>query len=368
MTSSQHANNAVLQPPFLLLNPGASYATDARVWQGIPGIERAAGGRLWATWYSGGKGEGPDNYVLLVSSADDGQTWSEPLLVIDPPGQVRAFDPVLWIDPLHRLWLFWAQSEGESTFDGRGGVWATMTQTPDAQTPAWSPPRRLCDGIMMNKPLVLNSGEWMLPVTIWGHVNIRHPAVSDEARTPHVVTSTDAGRTWEQRAGVTIANRSCDEHMLIERRDSSLWMLVRLKDGIGESISTDGGWSWSPGRKTSLPHPGSRFFIRRLQSGNLLMVKHHKYTGRSHLTALLSANDGHTWEGGLLLDERANVSYPDGIQAEDGRIYVIYDRERYDAKEILLAVFSEQDVVEGKVVSAKTRLKNMVNRINDGNS
>jgi hypothetical protein len=56
------------------------------------------------------------------------------------------------------------------------------------------------------------------------------------------------------------------------------------------------------------------------------------------------------------LDERENVSYPDGFQAPDGRIYVAYDRKRVDG-EILLAVFTEADIAAGKPVSDKTRLK-----------
>ena len=30
------------------------YTSVKRMWQGIPGIERTKGGRLFATWYSGG--------------------------------------------------------------------------------------------------------------------------------------------------------------------------------------------------------------------------------------------------------------------------------------------------------------------------
>lgn len=37
-------------------------------------------------------------------------------------------------------------------------------------------------------------------------------------------------------------------------------------------------------------------------------------TSRSHLTAYLSKDDGTTWTGGLMLDERRGVSYPDGQQ------------------------------------------------------
>jgi len=62
----------------LITDPGPEYASAARLWQGIPGLERAANGRLWAVWYTGGEGEGIGNYVVLHTSADDGVTWSGP--------------------------------------------------------------------------------------------------------------------------------------------------------------------------------------------------------------------------------------------------------------------------------------------------
>ena len=34
------------------------------------------------------------------------------------------------------------------------------------------------------------------------------------------------------------ATRQFDEHMFVERKDGSLWLLVRTNYGIGESIST----------------------------------------------------------------------------------------------------------------------------------
>ena len=94
----------------------------------------------------------------------------------------------------------------------------------------------------------------------------------------------------------------------------------------------------------------------------LLLVNHHRFDGRTHLTALLSEDDGATWPASLLLDARRNVSYPDGVEAGDGRIFVIYDRERQKEREILLAVFREADVLQGRCVSADTRLKQVVNR------
>src|SRR4029078_7388552 len=115
-----------LVPVAVNVDPGKEYADNTRAFQGIPGIERAANRRLWALWYAGGPGEGPLNYVVLVTSGDDGKTWSKPKLVIDPPGPVRAYDPCLWHDPSGRLWLFWAQSY--EWWDGRSGVWAITTE------------------------------------------------------------------------------------------------------------------------------------------------------------------------------------------------------------------------------------------------
>ena len=44
-----------------------------------------------------------------------------------------------------------------------------------------------------------------------------------------------------------------------------------------------------------------------------------------------------------MLDQRSKVSYPDGFQAPDGLIYILYDRNRSTDGEILLARFREDD-------------------------
>jgi hypothetical protein len=373
-----------LQTPPIILNPGPEFQTPARHWQGIPGIERAANGRLWATWYTGSTGEGAGNYVPLVTSVDDGQTWTEPVLVVAPEGRCRAFDPCLWIDPRGRLWLFWAQSLEQN--DGRMGVWEMHAGDATAAAPDFSAPRRLCHGVMMNKPTVLSTGEWLLPVTMWPKAKELFPDLADEC-IPSVVALTDEGENWTRRGGVDLPDRCIDEHMTVERRDGRLWMLVRTEVGVGEAWSTDGGLSWTAGRSDALPGPNSRFFIRRLASGRLLMVNHdmapNTTTGtwrlRSHLTAWLSDDDGATWVGGLLLDERVSVSYPDGVQAAEGQIYVIYDYRRGDVygehqkdiprdRELLMAVVTEEDILAGHLVSPGSRLRQVVNKVPEGNT
>ena len=356
--------NPALEPVAVNHTPGEEYSAATREWQGIPGIERTADGTLWATWYSGGGGEGPFNYVLLTHSTDDGERWSDPDLVVDPPGVVRAFDPCLWVDPLDRLWLFWAQEYAK--WDGRAGVWAIMTPDPTTED-AWSEPRRLCDGIMMNKPTVIADDEWLFPATRWdrpigAYSHLDKSGVTledirkytdpvDVGRTPTTVwASTDYGQSVTQRGGAQVPNgvQSPDEQMIVQLKDGRLWMLIRTTYGIGESFSSDGGRTWTPVRESGLEHPETRFFIRRLASGTLLLVKHADPGNRTDLSAYVSTDDGASWSGGLLLDGRDSVSYPDGFEGPDGTIYVTYDRERHGATEILLATFDEDAAATGE--------------------
>jgi predicted neuraminidase len=152
--------------------------------------------------------------------------------------------------------------------------------------------------------------------------------------------------------------------MVLERQDGSLLMLLRSRQGTTQCESFDQGATWSNPVRTAFPNACARFFLRRLASGKALLVKHSnpdQPLARSHLTAYLSDDDGATWTGGLTLDERTGVSYPDGFQAPDGRIFIQYDYKR-EGGEILLAVFTEEDVAAGRPVSGETRLAHPVLR------
>ena len=78
--------------------------------------------------------------------------------------------------------------------------------------------------------------------------------------------------------------------------------------------------------------------------------------------ALAAYNYG---EAGVEIDERLGVSYPDGVQAPDGTIYLIYDFERTKQKQILMAAFTEDDVAKGKW-SASSRQRVVINQASGG--
>jgi len=182
-------------------------------------------------------------------------------------------------------------------------------------------------------------------------------------RKSNVYISRDKGQTFSLYGQADVPNRNFDEHMVVERKDGRLLMLVRAIYGIGKSCSYDGGKTWTPGEDSGLGGPCSRFFIRRLKSGRILLVNHYHFKGRNNMTAMLSEDEGESWKGFLLLDERDQVSYPDGTEDEDGNIYIIYDRERYGAKEILMAKVTEEDILAGKIVSSQSRLKVITDKL-----
>jgi len=355
-----------------LLKP---YQNEHRLWQGIPGIERTNGGRLFVTFYSGGKTEEPGNYVLLKKSDDDGYTWSDIIAVNDPIAPKRSFDPCLWLDPLGRLWWIWSQGEQES-FDAIGGVWFVRCDAPDAEELIWTAPRRFANGVMMNKPTVLKNGDWLFPCAIWtDNCYQGMPQVKglESERKSNVYISRDNGGTFTLYGQADVPRRSFDEHMVIELKDGRLLMLVRTHYGIGKSCSSDGGKTWTPGEDSGIAGPCSRFYIRRLKSGRILLVNHYNFRGRNNLTAMLSDDECESWKGFLSIDERNSVSYPDGTEDEKGNIYIVYDRERggihefkdqsLAAREILIAKVTEADILAGKIVNPNSRLKVITDKL-----
>jgi len=309
----------------------------------------------------------------LATSDDDGETWSAPRLVVDAhsrnlPRDRSVLVGNLWTDPLGRLWLIFDQSM--DMFDGRAGVWVSLCENPDADKPVWSKPRRIWHGVTLNKPTVLSTGEWMLPISLdqrGGFGPFKGAfADLDHYRGANVFVSVDKGATWQRCGCVQFPHPDWHEHMIVERKDGTLWMLARTRKGIMESTSDDDGRTWTKPTLSEIKHPVARFHVRRLASGRILLVKHGEtidgHGGRSKITAWLSDDEGRTWKGGLMLDARTGISYPDGFQSPDGTVYISYDRNRATDGEILMARFTERDILAGRLVSPRSKLQMLISR------
>ena len=364
-------NDPAMETPAVFVKDLSYYGYDKLDYAMTIGIEQTQKGRMWACWVGGGDNE--DAFFVLNKSDDNGKSWSEPMTVIDPhhpdlEHKRCALVGCLWLDPSGRLWVFFDQTM--TYYDGRAGLWYIVCENPDANKPVWSEPKRIWHGRTLNKPIVLSDQTWVLPVSLWARKHISFPykeqyAELDSLRMAHMFVSEDKGQTWKRRGGVLFPQTMFDEHHIVELERGVLWMTARTEDGIYESKSYDKGRTWTEPQKY-MNHISSRHFIRRLSSGNLLLVKHgdldEKTKTRSKLKAYLSDDDGKTWKGGLMLDERRGISYPDGFQAQDGKIYVSYDRNRGTDGEVLFAVFSEKDILSGRLVDQGSANKLLISK------
>ncbi len=360
------AELALVPPPLRLFPERGPYWPDSERWAMNNGVALTPGGRLWASWIGGG--DSPEAYTVCAFSDDGGATWGPPALVVDGHDPERIPFPRaniianLWTDPAGHLRLFFSQSMWHN--DGRMGVWETVCANPDAPRPEWTPPRRLCDGAALNKPIVTRDGVWLLPIErprTWGPwAGLFGTGTVDSAA--GVIASEDGGLSWSGRGEVTVPNSDWPEPHLVERKDGSLRMFLRSCTGLLASDSKDGGQSWGTVRKPDgMDNPAARCQVRRLASGNWLFVKHNappdSFNGnqRIGISAYLSRDEGATWEGGLVLDDRPHTTYPDVEEGPDGMIYVTHDFERGRAAEIILHIFTEGDVLSGNFASPRSR-------------
>jgi len=366
------------------MHPSRRYFDKNRSFNMVLGADITPKGRIWAAWVGGGDNE--DGYIIAGDSCDGGYSWSSPTLVIDPHHyddesrgmpKRRAIVGNFWTDPSGNMWLFYDQSLG--FFDGRAGVWAIVCHDPEKKKSVWSSPTRLFDGAVLNKPIVLADGSWLMFASLWRREKIMPSVFSeghhdlDASRGVNVYRSSDFGKSWARIGMIQVPPEDWefDEPSVVQKKDRSLWALLRTKHGLAEAYSRDGGRNWSVPEHSKIKNTPARVFLRRLSSGNLLFVKYGKtigaWVGRTDLTAFLSRDDGVTWEGGLVLDDRKLVAYPDGFQDKAGHIYVIYDRDRAGAAEILMSVFTEQEILNKSfdpmndrrrlIVSKATKLK-----------
>jgi len=349
------------------------YEAKARSHTGISSIAVSPkNGRLWLTCYCAWKGaECAYNYVPLLTSADAGETWKQ-VLVADPDGEgpLRNFDPELFVRPDGKLVWSWTERACDPK-NPMNGCFADpksdrlMFVELDAENEPSAPypePQHACRGVMMCKPIVLKDGRTLLPVSHW----FDEPSACFYATTDW--------KTFDFLGGATLPknSRQFDEHSVIQRADGSLLTWIRTNHEPRESVSTDGGKTWSEPVLSQVGNPNSRLFCTKLKNGHLLMVKHGKrsehfaekgWLPRRELRAFISKDDGKTWEGELLVDERTKgLSYPDGDVAADGSVYITYDHNRMSEQEVLVAHFTEQDVLAGKLVSQGSFLKRVATR------
>ena len=130
-------------------------------------------------------------------------------------------------------------------------------------------------------------------------------------------------------------------------------MFARTNLGeLAECLSYDNGRTWSNAALSGIVAADTRFFVKRLPSGRILLICNEDRKIRKNMTVCLSEDDGASWKYKKCIDTREELSYPDA-DYYDGKIYLTYDRGRNTHKEILFASFTERDIIENNDITVK---------------
>ena len=252
-------------------------------------------GRLllaWTEFYGGTCGDHDLARISGKTSDDRGRTWSGRFTVVDSEGAWNnCMEPDFQRLPSEELLLFYMHKN--SRMDTR--VFLRRSKD-DGETWSERYPVSYDRGYHCTtnaRSIRTSSGRLVLPVMLRGTV--------------FAYVSDDDGQTWRHGLPPITGYQTpqFDEPAVAELRNGDLLMFLRNSTGrIWQSISRDGGETWSVAIPTELAASSSPISLRRFpRSGDLLVIwsqasrKDLEYgLIRTRLSCAVSKDEGMTWE------------------------------------------------------------------------
>lgn len=302
----------------------------------------AAPWRYMTVWQTGQSLEGTKGQHLRSSFSDDGEAWTPPVVIpVARDGSGKAlWAPVLFTHFDH-VYLFFAESV------------SCLRPAEGDKPPRWAPGgdvrmSRSKDGVT-----------WSLPVTIYTQAT-KNGMPKLISNPPEIVNDRFVLPFWRERpptkcsckfsakdftaAGVLISGeggagpwkpygelKGDAKTYLIEgavalKPDGNLLQVFRTKAGkIYQSLSMDGGQTWTAGGSAGLPNPGSKVNTLRLSTGEVALAYNNNAEARNTLTVALSGDGSHWYNIAQLEGTTAGYMYGYPTMAQDGdKLLVAY--------------------------------------------
>ena len=312
-------------------------------YAGWPTVTRLRNGELVAV-FSGDRDSHvcPWGKVQCVRSTDQGETWSEPVTIVNDPLDDRDagllelkcgrqvlfyFNSVAFRQAKYRTywerhpdWLrHYEKIGGDEVVKPLLGAWSRYS---DDGGRTWSEP---CSTVVSTPhgAVVLKDGRLLL----LGRKG--DPAVG--GCTFHAVESRDGGVSWKLIADIDIASVephwSLGEPSLFEGLDGTLHGYFRYEPGDGcllQTTSTDGGRTWSQLTRSDIDGFPPHFL--RLKDGSVVCSYARRKNKRTGVFARVSHDDGKIWgeEIELVRDENPDLGYASSVELDDGALLTVY--------------------------------------------
>jgi predicted neuraminidase len=307
-------------------------------------------GDLYVVYYGGGGEYSNDTAVYGSRRAKGGTEWTSPQVIADTPGRSEG-NAVAWQAPDGIVWLFYITNYGDTWSESRIKYKLSKDR---AQT--WTDSDILTfelGSMVRGRPIVLDDGDYLLPVY--------HETGGDRERTAEDTCSyffrfDRASKTWSESNRVHSPNGNLqpapvqidDDYLVAYCRPGGDFepnpnrFVVRCE-------SRDGGDTWSDGKDSEFPNPNSAVDFIKLHNGHLLLVYNDTNVGdRMPLTAAISTDNDMSYphRRDIVNVPGDTAAYPVAIQAQDGKIHVIYTSQERSV--VNLATFDESAILGHK--------------------
>ena len=294
---------------------------------------------LVAAWFAGSEEGNPD--VGIRVATHNGTKWLESVEVVNgTEGEDKDYpcwNPVLFQPRGGSLMLFY--KVGPNPRD-----WWGMLVTSEDDGKTWSKPRKLGKdeilgrnsnliGPVKNKPIQLKDSSILCP-----------SSTEHDGWRVHFELTKDLGKTWQVIGPINGGKEfGAIQPSILTYSDGKMQILCRSHQGvITQSWSEDGGKTWSRMTATDFPNPSAGIDAVTLRDGRHLLVYNHTVrfgpfpSGRNMLNVAIS-NNGKDWKPVLTLEcAEGEYSYPAVIQASNDIVHITYTYKRQSVKHVIL--------------------------------
>lgn len=297
-------------------------------------IVETPGGELLASWFGGTKERHPDVCIYVARFGENG--WEEGVQVADGvrEGEDRlpTWNPVLFAPEGADLQLFYKIGPHPSQW------WGILITSPD-EGRSWSEPVRLPDGILgpiKNKPVVLGDGSWLSPTSDesdgW-RVHFEHSA--DQGKTWRKIGPVDDGPHFEAIQPSVLFHG--DDRLQALCRSKQGVVAQSWSDDGGKTWSAlTAACLPNPNSGTDAVTLADG---RQLMVYNHSAHRAHEAKGNRWPLDVAVSDDGLEWDHVLTLEDEpcpAGYAYPAVIQGADGRVHITYTVDRKAIKHVVL--------------------------------
>ncbi|TXD76420.1 sialidase [Algoriphagus ratkowskyi] len=324
-----------------LISSGLIYELDNRPTTEVHASTLIETPEGYVSAFFGGTHENNPDVGIRISRLENG-VWSWPEEIVNgvENDSIRyaTWNPVLFQPEGKPLMLFYKVGPSPDT-------WWGMLMTSEDNGKTWSAPKKLGEhpaighilGPVKNKPVQLASGRIISPTSVEYYINGR-----EQDWMVYFEISDDGGDTWEIIGPVHDGVKfDAIQPSILVYSDGKIQAISRTKQDVLSQIwSDDEGKTWGEMTALDLPNPNSGTDAVTLTDGRQLLIYNHSTKkgnepkGRNILNLAISEN-GKNWKPVMTLENvpiEDGYAYPAIIQGSDGLVHITYTYNRRSVK------------------------------------